>query len=222
MRFPVIFATVAAVGLGACTQPDPVTGERDPYRLGTGALVGALGGATVGALTGPSGDRRQRALIGAGAGALAGGAVGAYMDSQERQLREQLRDSDVQVRRSGDTLIVDVPQQVSFDFDSAALRPEGRAALRDVANVLVNNPRTTIDVIGHTDSIGDPAYNQRLSERRAQSVADFLAGQGVRGDRLLIAGMGQRQPIASNATDAGRAQNRRVEIQINPLVEPGV
>lgn len=221
MRLTAALATLA-LGLAACTQPNTQTGERDPYRLGTGALIGAVGGAAIGALTGDdSRERRQRALVGAGAGALAGGAVGAYMDSQERQLREQLQGSEVDVRRSGDTLIVDVPQSVSFDFDSAQLRPEGRNALSQVATVLVNNPRTTIDVIGHTDSIGRPEYNQRLSERRAQSVADFLSGQGVRPDRILIAGRGATQPIASNATEEGRARNRRVEIQINPLREPG-
>ncbi|MFA7430801.1 MAG: OmpA family protein [Rhodospirillaceae bacterium] len=226
MRLPLslIAATAAAsLGLSACTQANSQTGERESYRLGTGALLGAVGGAAIGALSGgdDANDRRQRALVGAGAGALAGGAVGAYMDSQERQLREQLRDSDVEVRRSGDTLIVDVPQQVSFDFDSAELKPQGRDALRQVAGVLVNNPRTTIDVIGHTDSVGRPEYNQGLSQRRAQSVAGFLISQGVRGDRILTDGRGASQPIATNATDEGRARNRRVEIQINPLTAPG-
>lgn len=214
--------TIAAFALGGCTQANTETGGRDPYRLGTGALLGAAGGAAIGALTGDdSRDRRRRALVGAGAGALVGGAVGAYMDSQERQLRDQLKGSEVDVRRAGDTVIVDMPQGVTFDFDSAALRPQGRDALRQVAGVLVNNPRTTIDVIGHTDSIGRPDYNLRLSERRATAVADFLASQGVQPGRMLVAGRGATQPVATNATEEGRARNRRVEIQINPLRESG-
>ncbi|MGC2856936.1 OmpA family protein [Novispirillum sp. DQ9] len=214
----------AAMALAACTQTNPQTGERETNRLGTGALLGVLGGAAAGALSGgdDANDRRQRALIGAGAGGLVGGAIGAYMDNQERQLRQQLQDTDVEVRRTGDTLIVDVPQGVSFDFDSAELRPEGRDALRQVAGVLVNNPRTTIDVVGHTDSIGRPDYNQRLSERRAGAVADYLTAQRVQPARILVAGRGATQPIATNATEEGRARNRRVEIQINPLREPGV
>lgn len=219
----IVLVAVAGLTLGACTQTDPQTGRQDVNRLGTGAMIGALGGAAIGVLSGgdDANDRRQRALVGAGAGALAGGAVGAYMDNQERQLRDQLRGSEVEVRRSGDTLIIDVPQQVSFDFDSADLRPEGRDALRQVAGVLVNNPRTTIDVIGHTDSVGRADYNQALSQRRAQSVATYLISQGVRGDRILTDGRGATQPIATNATEQGRARNRRVEIQINPLTAPG-
>lgn len=226
MRSPTpVLALIAAasLGLGACTQTNPETGASEPNRLGTGALIGIIGGAAAGALSGgdDANDRRQRALIGAGAGGLVGGAIGAYMDNQERQLRDQLKNSEVDVRRTGDTLIVDVPQGVSFDFDSAELRPQGRDALRQVARVLVNNPRTTIDVIGHTDSIGRPEYNQRLSERRAQAVADFLVSQGVQPARILTAGRGASQPVATNATEEGRARNRRVEIQINPLREAG-
>lgn len=224
MRSPTTIALLAAaLALGACTQTNPQTGEREANRLGTGALLGVLGGAAAGALSGgdDANDRRQRALIGAGAGGLVGGAIGAYMDNQERQLRQQLQDTDVEVRRTGDTLIVDVPQGVSFDFDSAELRPEGRDALRQVAGVLVNNPRTTIDVVGHTDSIGRPEYNQRLSERRAGAVADYLTAQRVQPARILVAGRGATQPVASNATEEGRARNRRVEIRINPLREPG-
>jgi len=181
---------------------------------GIGALGGAAAGATVGAIVG--GNVAQSALIGAGVGVLAGGAVGAYMDSQEEQLRQDLAGTNVQVQRQGDSLLLVMPANVTFAFDSADIAPGFSSTLSDVATTLRNNPQTYIQVHGHTDSRGTDAYNQDLSERRAQSVVNFLTRQGIMPERLYWQGHGETQPIASNETESGRQMNRRVELRIIP------
>lgn len=212
-----VAAVVAAgaLALGACTT-DPYTGERQASRTaigaGVGAAVGALGGALIG-----GGDTRTRVLIGAGVGALAGGAVGYYMDRQEAELRERLQRTGVSVTRVGDNIILNMPSNVTFGVDQSDIRPGFYDVLNSVAIVLDEYEKTLVDVMGHTDSTGSAEYNIDLSLRRAQSVAQYLTSQGVDGRRLLVKGFGEERPIASNDTEAGRAQNRRVEIQISPL-----
>jgi outer membrane protein OmpA-like peptidoglycan-associated protein len=156
-------------------------------------------------------------LIGAGIGALAGGGVGLYMDNQEAKLRERLRGSGVSVTRVGEDIILNMPSNVTFATDSADLKPQFFETLNSVAIVLNEFNRTLVDVTGHTDSTGSAAHNQRLSERRAGTVAEYLVSQGNNPQRFQVLGMGQNEPIASNATAEGRAQNRRVEIRIVPL-----
>jgi outer membrane protein OmpA-like peptidoglycan-associated protein len=214
-----IFAVIAAaLTLAACTTTDPYTGETRPNYTGRGVLIGAAAGAALGYLTNTSDSEegRTNALIGAGIGALAGGAVGNYMDRQERQMREALRDSGVGVRREGNDLRLIMPGDITFDTNSTEIKPQFYAVLNDVADVLEQYPATYVDVVGHADSTGDAGYNQRLSEQRAQAVAGYLIAQNVMRDRFYVGGMGETSPIASNDTPQGRAQNRRVEIIIRP------
>ncbi len=202
--------------LSACTI-NPYTGERQAGKVAIGAGVGAAAGAAIGALTTKGKKRRERALIGAGIGALAGGAVGYYMDVQEAKLREKLRNSGVGVSRDGDRILLHMPDNVTFATDSSRVNPGCFDVLDSVAIVLKEYKKTYVDVTGHTDSTGSHVYNQDLSKRRAMSVAQYMASQGVLADRLLTRGYGETSPIASNATSSGRAQNRRVEIQISPI-----
>lgn len=214
MKFRSITAGLMALGLAAaCTTTDQY-GNVDRNNTGTGILAGAAAGALLGTLAG--GDDRRNALIGAGIGALAGAGVGNYMDRQEEAFRNRLRGSGVSVRRVGDELVLTMPGDVTFATNSASVSPRFGPVLDDVADVLQTYPATYVNVIGHADSTGAADYNQRLSERRASSVAQELIYRGVIQDRFFVGGMGERSPIADNSTDAGRAANRRVEITIAP------
>ncbi len=207
---------LAALLLAACaTTTDPWTGEERQTRTGSGAAIGAGVGAVIGAISG--GDRLQRAAIGAGIGALGGAAVGNYMDRQEEELRRQLRGTGVSVTRRGDEIILNMPGNVTFDFDSAGLNPEFFEVLDSVALVVEEFDQTVLIVDGHTDSVGRAEYNQRLSERRADSVARYLVSQGIAPVRIDAYGYGEEYPIASNETEVGRAQNRRVELTLMPV-----
>jgi outer membrane protein OmpA-like peptidoglycan-associated protein len=210
-------AAIAAfmVATAACTT-NPYTGQREISRTAVGAVLGAGAGYVLGDIVGGRNDRAEK-IIGTGIGALAGGAIGAYMDRQEAQLRRQTAGTGVDIIRQGDELLLRMPSGITFDFDSFAIRPEFRATLDQVAQTLVTHPQTYIDVLGHTDSVGSAAYNQRLSEQRARAVADYLVARGVNPARIGTRGYGLTQPIASNDTEAGRAQNRRVEIKIVPV-----
>ncbi len=179
-----------------------------------GAIIGALGGAAIGTLFG--GDDRRNALIGAGIGMLAGAAVGQYMDRQERELREDLAGTGAEVNRDGDSLLVSFPANVTFGVDSSAIRPGFYRTLDDVCGTLNRYPQSYLDVVGHTDSTGSEAYNQSLSERRAGSVSNYFRSRGVEPARIASYGMGETQPVASNADSYGRQQNRRVELRITP------
>lgn len=205
----------AAALLTACATTDPWTGEQRTSRAGAGAGIGAGAGAVIGAISG--GDRLKRAAIGAGIGALAGGAIGHYMDRQEAALREQLRGTGVSVTRRGDDIILNMPGNVTFDFDSDALKADFYEVLNSVTLVVNEFDQTVLVVDGHTDSIGNPQYNQGLSERRANSVVRYLSAQGVAPVRMAAYGYGENYPIASNQTEAGRAQNRRVELTLMPV-----
>jgi outer membrane protein OmpA-like peptidoglycan-associated protein len=202
-------------GYSSAPQNDPYyeneTEEQRMSRTKRNALVGAGIGVVAGLLSGGDAtERRQRALVGAGVGALAGGAIGRYQDNQERALRE---------RMAGDNITLDMPAAITFGFDSYALRPESFGVLDRVAETLREYDQTIIEVAGHTDSVGTQSYNQRLSEQRAQSVANHLGSRGINSQRMMVTGAGPNYPIASNATDEGRAKNRRVEITLVPLRE---
>jgi outer membrane protein OmpA-like peptidoglycan-associated protein len=205
----------AIVATAACTT-NPYTGRQEISRTAVGAVLGAGAGYVLGDIVGGRNDRAER-IIGAGIGAIAGGAVGAYMDRQEAELRRETAGTGVSIIREGDELLLRMPAGITFDFDSYAIRPEFRATLNEVAQTLVAYPQTYVDVLGHTDSIGSAAYNQRLSEQRAQAVANYLVAQGVNLARIATRGHGYAMPIATNDTEAGRAQNRRVEIKIVPV-----
>ena len=186
--------------------------------LGT-AAGGAILGAGVGMMAG--GDDKRNAAIGAALGGLAGAAVGVYMDKQEEKLRQQTAGTGIEVERVGDQIALSMPSGLTFDVNSSAIKNDFYAPLNDVSATLIEYPKTAVDVVGHASSDGDDAYNQQLSEQRAASVQTYLANSGVQPVRLHAIGMGETQPIADNATQEGRAANRRVEILLTPIVEDG-
>lgn len=212
-----LFISVALIA--GCATTDPFTGEQEMNKTSQGALWGALGGALLGAATAGKKDRQARMLRGAGIGAIAGGGVGLYMDKQEDKLRQQLQGTGVSVTRDGDNIILNMPSNITFDIDSHTLKNEFYATLDSVVLVLNEFKSTMVTVTGHTDSTGSEQYNQNLSVQRALSVADYLASKGVAQQRLAASGYGEAFPIAPNNTEAGRAQNRRVEIQLEPVTQ---
>jgi outer membrane protein OmpA-like peptidoglycan-associated protein len=210
-----LVAAVAALGLLAACTTDPYTGEKQISKTATGAAIGGAAGAAIGAVSG--GNRGKRAAIGAGIGVLAGGAVGAYMDVQESKLRARLQGTGVSVTRVGDNLILNMPGNVTFATDSSDIKGDFYSVLNSVALVLKEYEKTLVEITGYTDSTGSDSYNQTLSERRAASVGQYLAAQGVAPVRITTQGAGERAPIASNETPEGRQQNRRVELKLVPL-----
>ncbi|WP_295939313.1 OmpA family protein [uncultured Xanthomonas sp.] len=218
-------ALAIALVLSACATGGSYV-QRDQYgnpteqqnRTGRGALIGTAVGVAAGLLSGSSAtERRQHAMIGAGIGALSGAAIGNYQDRQERALRERTANTGIDVRRDGDNITLNLPDGITFDFNQSTLKPQFYSALNGVAQTLGEYNQTMIEVVGHTDSIGSDAVNQRLSEQRASSVAAYLTAQGVQPERIQTLGAGKKYPIADNSTEAGRAQNRRVEIRVVPL-----
>ncbi len=213
-----VIAGCASTGGYSQSSAPPPDDEPGMNRTQQGALIGAAAGIVAGLLSGGDAtERRQRALVGAGVGGLAGGAIGRYQDNQERDLRERMEGSGVDVVRQGDNITLDIPSGVTFGFDSATLRPEFYSVLDRVADTLLQYDQTIIEVAGHTDSKGTEEYNQALSEKRARAVGDFLMRRGVNRERLILTGAGETRPIASNETEAGRAENRRVEITLVPI-----
>jgi outer membrane protein OmpA-like peptidoglycan-associated protein len=210
----ILIGLAAIMFVASCTTTDQVTGERSPNRTANGAIIGAILGAGAGTLAG--GDDRRNALIGAGVGALAGAAIGHYMDQQEQNLRQRLRGSGVGVTRVNQAqILLNFPADLTFDFNRDSVKSRFVPTLENVAGVLRDYPQTTVDVYGHADSVGSESYNQDLSERRAMNVASIMIGGGVIRQRVAVTGFGETRPIASNATDEGRARNRRVEVYIS-------
>jgi len=203
-----------ALGVGGCE-----TMQENP-RTTAGAAIGAVAGAVIGHQI----SHGKGAYVGAALGALAGGAIGNYMDRQQRELEQQLareraaRQIEIQ-RMQDESLKLTLDSQVSFDFDSARINPGFADSLDRLAEVIRKYDKTVVHVVGHTDSIGSEEYNQRLSERRARAVGDYLASRGVDPARIHTEGRGEREPRATNATEAGRQLNRRVEIYLKPIVE---
>ena len=208
-------AGCATTGGGYYGQQQP---DNDNNRTQKGAIIGAVAGAVAGLLSGDDAtERRQRALVGAGVGGLAGGAIGNYQDRQERALRERMAGTGVDVVRQGDNITLNMPDNITFGFDRSDLQPQFYPVLDRVAATLNEYNQTVVEVAGHTDSKGTDAYNQALSERRAASVGNYLMSKGLMRDRFILVGAGESRPIASNDTEAGRAQNRRVEITLVPI-----
>lgn len=214
------FAGLSSLALAACVT-DPETGQQRINRAALGGIGGALGGYLLGDIVGGRRDRTEK-IVGAGIGAVAGAGVGYYLEQQERELRQKTAGTGIDVVRDGDSLLLNMPSEVTFDVDSSAVKPQFRNTLNDVAATLVQYESTYIDVYGHTDSTGSDAYNQTLSERRAQSVSSYLSTRGVQPARLATQGFGESQPVASNTSEDGRAQNRRVEIRIVPVTQADV
>ena len=221
MKKSLLILCVGALALTSCqTTTDPLTGQPQVNNTAGGAVIGALVGAGTGLLVARNksgGDQRQAALIGAGVGALVGGGIGNYMDRQEQELRQQLLNSGVSVTRFGNEIVLNLPSNVTFASDSADINPAFATVLNSVAIILNKYPQTLLDIDGHTDNTGSDQYNQQLSERRAISVGQYLQAQRIDPRRLLVVGFGETRPIATNASEQGRAVNRRVEIRIAPL-----
>ncbi|NVO22321.1 OmpA family protein [Donghicola sp. C2-DW-16] len=221
-RFIMISGLTALMGLSACTDPAYMNSGstyQDPNaRAKTGALAGAAIGGLAGAITG--GDDRQDkirgAVIGAALGAGAGALVGNHLDKQAAELRASMSNSAIDVTNTGDRLVVTMPQSILFATDSTAVSGALRGDLAALASNLNTYPDSRVQVIGHTDNVGDAGYNQDLSQRRASAVADVLFQNGVAYNRVSTIGRGEDAPIATNLTPEGRAQNRRVEIIITP------
>ncbi len=212
----ICLAVVTTIALSACTT-NPYTGERETSKAAIGGGLGALAGAVIGGASASSSDRKKGILIGAASGAALGGGVGYYMDVQEAKLRDRMRGTGVSVTRNGDNIILNMPSSITFAVDSADLSPSFYNTLSGVALVLKEYEKTYVNVVGHTDNTGSASHNQALSERRAASVGQFLISQGAAANRFNIRGVGFNQPVASNNTADGRAQNRRVEITLSPM-----
>ena len=218
-NFKTVIAIVALAALvGGCETLNPYTGESEMSNATKGALIGAAAGAAAGLMSGDDAvERRQHALIGAGVGALAGGAVGYYMDQQEAKLRAELQGTGVSVTRMGDNITLNMPGNVTFATDSSDLRPAFFGVLHSVGNVLTEFDQTVVEVAGHTDSTGSDSHNLGLSQRRANTVGEYLYTQGIMDQRIISVGMGEHHAIADNTTEAGRQMNRRVEITLVPV-----
>jgi len=202
------------LGISGCTTTNPYTGEQEVNKTSKGAGIGALAGLATAIIVG--GDRKKL-LAGAGIGALVGGGVGYYMDRQEDKLRQRLQSTGVSVTRNGDNIILNMPGNITFATDSSNISADFYQVLDSVALVINEFEKTYVDVVGHTDDTGSEAYNQKLSEARASSVARYLESQGVLPARVVTSGAGESSPIASNATAQGRSLNRRVEIILTPV-----
>jgi outer membrane protein OmpA-like peptidoglycan-associated protein len=214
-------AAAAALLTTAACVTNPETGEREfQTRTAIGAAVGAVAGYLGGDLIGGRRDRTER-IVGAGIGTIAGAAVGQYMDKQERDLRRQTAGTGVVIEREGDELLLSMPAGITFPINSYQIQPQFYGTLNQVAQTLAAYPQTLIDVYGHTDPTGGDAINIPLSRNRAESVASYLSQQGVNRARIATQGFGSSQPIADNGSEAGRAQNRRVEIRIVPATNAG-
>lgn len=213
IRVTLLMASAGALALAGCATTDPY-GNPTGQQLSK-TQQGAIAGAVVGGLIG-AGESKENAVKGAVIGATAGAVGGSILDQQQKALQQQLNNPAIQVVNRGSYLSVVMPESTLFATDSAAVGAQGQNDLYVIARNLNQYPNSRIQVIGHTDSTGSAAYNQDLSERRARSVAGILTAGGVSSSRISTAGRGATQPVASNDTPAGRAQNRRVEIQIIP------
>ena len=212
IRIPLMLATVGMFGLTACVATNP---DGTPSKTQQGAITGALiGGAIGGASKG--GDKLGKAAAGAMIGGLIGGAIGSQLDAQARELEADIQNDRVRIVNTGSELIVTLPEGILFATDSAAVMPSLMNDLYAVADNLNRYPNSRVEVIGHTDNTGSAAYNMDLSQRRAMSVATVLRNGGVSAARVVAYGRGEDQPVASNLSPEGRAQNRRVEIIIRP------
>ena len=216
-RKPLLASLLAlSIGLTGCTTINPYSGEEQTSSAVKGGAIGAATGALVGVLASSKHDRGKGALIGAATSAAVGGGIGYYMDVQEAKLRQKMKGTGVSVTRQGDNIILNMPNTVTFDTNSSQIKASGANTLSGVAMVLKEYEKTHINVVGHTDSSGSRDLNMRLSEQRADSVASNLITQGVEASRISTSGVGPDQPIASNSTAAGKAQNRRVTITLSP------
>jgi outer membrane protein OmpA-like peptidoglycan-associated protein len=202
--------------LSGCVTPESAANSKPGDNTTAGTIMGGLIGAIAGMEMSSKGDQKKGAIVGAIVGAAAGNAIGQTLDEQAADLRRDLNNNQVNVTNTGSELIVTMPQDILFALDSAAVRSDLRRDLGVVAGNLQAYPNSTISIEGHTDNTGTANYNRILSQRRANAVADILVNNGVPPARLYAVGRGENEPVASNLSATGRAQNRRVEIVIRP------
>lgn len=213
----------SCIVLSGCASDGSANGSRPLTNLETGAIIGAVGGAVVGAVAYKK-NRTKGAIIGAVGGGIGGGAVGGYMDSQKRDLEKNLsreiQSGQARVEKlPNDVVRVTMTNQTAFDTNSSEIKPGFYSAMDKLSDVVVRYGKTTLTVVGHTDNVGSREYNQKLSERRALSVAHYFESKNVNPMRLATVGKGESEPIASNSSESGRQANRRVEIYLEPVVQ---
>ena len=220
MKAAVICILAASVALAGCAAD----GSRRPFtNLESGALIGAVGGAVIGAAAYRK-NRTKGAIVGAVGGGIAGGAVGAYMDAQKRDLEknlaQEIQSGQARVEKlPNDAVRITMTNQTAFETNSSEIKPGFRSTMDKLADVVVRYGKTTLTIVGHTDNVGADTYNQALSERRALSVAQYFESKRVDPGRLATSGKGETQPLASNGSEGGRQANRRVEIYVEPVVQ---
>jgi outer membrane protein OmpA-like peptidoglycan-associated protein len=182
-------------------------------RTQKGAVIGGAAGGTVGAIIGKkAGNTAVGAIIGAAVGGTAGALIGRNMDKQAEEIKKNVPNAEV--IREGEGLIVKFDSGILFDVDKSELKPDAKTNIQNLSASMKNNPETNILIIGHTDATGSDAYNLGLSQRRAEAVKSYAMVNGIENSRLSTTGKGESEPIADNSTEAGRSQNRRVEIVI--------
>lgn len=216
-----IVAALAVATLSGCASQNPYENQGQAPRQGmsktaTYGGLGALAGAVAGAAISHN-NQGKGALIGAAVAGAAGAGYGYYVDKQEAELRRSMEGTGVQVQRQGDSINLVMPGNITFATNSADIASNFYGPLNNLASSFKQYNQNNIEIVGHTDSTGSHQYNVNLSQLRAQSVANYLVAQGVEPGRLSSRGMGPDQPVASNATEAGRSQNRRVEIKLTPI-----
>lgn len=208
-----IISVASALTIAGCAQ-NPFYGEH--AQTTRGAAIGAGAGAVLGNVVSGSGDRTKGGLIGAAIGATIGGLVGRQMDQQEAELRRQMAGTGVDVQRQGDTIRLQAPENITFDTNRADVKPQFQPVLTQLSQSIRQYPGTVVQIEGHTDATGSAAYNQTLSENRAEAVRSNMIQRGVESNRLVAVGYGMTRPIGDNNSVQGRAQNRRVEVLIVP------
>jgi outer membrane protein OmpA-like peptidoglycan-associated protein len=221
MKQYVAALVVASLVVSGCASEGSASGKRGMTNMETGAAIGAVSGAVIGAVAYKK-NRTMGAVVGAVGGGLAGGAVGAYMDSQkkdlEKNLKKEIQSGAARVDKMPNNVVrITMTNQTAFDTNSSSIKPGFYTTMDKLADVVIRYGKTTVTVVGHTDNKGGVEYNQKLSEHRAFSVAQYLESKDVNPVRLATLGKGEGEPIASNDTDSGRQANRRVELYVEPV-----
>jgi len=223
MKSYLAFILAGSIVLSGCASEGSANGSRPMTNMETGAIIGAVGGAVVGGVAYKK-NRTKGAIVGAVGGGLAGGAVGAYMDSQKRDLEKNLsheiQTGQARVEKLPNNVVrVTMTSQTAFDTASTEIKPGFYTSMDKISDVVIRYGKTTLTVVGHTDNVGSAEYNQKLSERRAVSVANYFESKNVNPVRLATVGKGLTEPVASNSSESGRQANRRVEIYVEPVVQ---
>lgn len=208
----IIVLAIASTGLAGCATPEGGIGDKTKGGAVMGGIIGAIVGANAG------GNKKENVVFGTAIGATLGAVIGQELDRQEEALKNSIGGSGATITNTGAELVVTLPEAITFDTGSSVVRPELLGDLNKLAANLNEFDQTTVDVMGHTDNVGEAGFNQQLSAQRADAVRILLINGGVAAGRLRAFGRGENEPKATNLTEEGRQQNRRVEIVIRPKV----